>query len=53
MNNSIEHNENLVHVSDNWFNNYQEYFDEFVYGGIDGAVTTFGVVSSAVVVGLE
>jgi vacuolar iron transporter family protein len=31
----------------------QEYLREFVYGGIDGAVTTFAVVAGAVGAGLE
>jgi VIT1/CCC1 family predicted Fe2+/Mn2+ transporter len=32
---------------------FQEYLGEFVYGGIDGSVTTFAVVAGAVGAGLE
>ena len=36
-----------------WFDKYQMYLGEFVYGGIDGAVTTFAVVCGAVGAGLD
>lgn len=32
---------------------YSDYLSEFVYGGIDGCVTTFGVVAGSVGAGLE
>lgn len=34
-----------VHLSNEKFGKLQEYLREFVYGGIDGAVTTFAVVA--------
>ena len=36
-----------------FFKNLQEYLREFVYGGIDGAVTTFAVVAGAVGANLD
>lgn len=39
--------------SNNGFSQLQDYLGEFVYGGIDGTVTTFAVVSGAVGAGLE
>ena len=32
---------------------YSDYLSEFVYGGIDGCVTTFGVVAGSVGAGLD
>ena len=37
--------ENAIHLTNTRFGKLQEYLREFVYGGIDGAVTTFGVVA--------
>lgn len=34
-----------IHLTDTHFGKLQEYLREFVYGGIDGAVTTFAVVA--------
>lgn len=45
--------ETSISTHNSWFNNYQAYLGEFVYGGIDGAVTTFAVVCGAVGAGLD
>lgn len=38
-------NEKHLHQESKYFQKLQEYLREFVYGGIDGAVTTFAVVA--------
>lgn len=47
------HSENQTHGQDGWLDRYQQYLGEFVYGGIDGSVTTFAVVAGAVGAGLD
>ena len=49
----MTHNENSIHKTDSWLHRHQDYLGEFVYGGIDGAVTTFAVVAGAVGAGLD
>lgn len=41
------HNEDKLHASSGWKAKWQDYIGEFVYGGIDGSVTTFAVVAGA------
>ncbi len=53
MDTSLQHDENSIHNTNSLFYKYQDYLGEFVYGGIDGAVTTFAVVSGAVGAGLN
>jgi len=43
----MNHNENEIHGESTWLKRFQDYIGEFVYGGIDGSVTTFAVVAGA------
>ncbi len=45
--------ENTIHGRSSVFHKFQEYLGEFVYGGIDGSVTTFAVVAGAAGAHLE
>ncbi|MGB0431872.1 MAG: VIT1/CCC1 transporter family protein [Bacteroidia bacterium] len=47
-----KHNENKIHEKGR-LGKFQDYIGEFVYGGIDGSVTTFAVVAGATGGGLE
>lgn len=49
----MEHDETARHSSNFSFLKYYEYLGEFVYGGIDGSVTTFAVVAGAAGAGLD
>ena len=48
-----ETEQKLHHHNLGFFERHQKYLGEFVYGGIDGAVTTFAVVAGAVGAGLD
>ncbi len=47
------HNENSLHNQHHMLRKFEDYLGEFVYGGMDGSVTTFAVVAGAVGAGLE
>jgi len=47
------HNENTLHKHTGFLKTYEKYLGEFVYGGIDGCVTTFAVVAGSVGAGLD
>ncbi|MDC8005390.1 VIT1/CCC1 transporter family protein [Aureisphaera galaxeae] len=47
------HNEDVLHSKKGFLSKYEAYLGEFVYGGIDGCVTTFAVVAGAVGAGLD
>ena len=46
-------NENALRGKNSNFRQFEKYLGEFVYGGIDGCVTTFAVVAGSVGAGLE
>ena len=47
------HQENQIHGQSSWLTRFQDYIGEFIYGGIDGSVTTFAVVAGAAGAQLE
>ncbi len=49
----MKHIEDKLHGSQSFFSRFQDYLGEFVYGGIDGSVTTFAVVAGAAGAGLD
>jgi VIT1/CCC1 family predicted Fe2+/Mn2+ transporter len=50
---SKKHHEAHLHGTHSIFAKFQEYIGEFIYGGIDGSVTTFAVVAGAAGAGLD
>lgn len=53
MENTEIHNEIALHKHTGFLKKYEKYLGEFVYGGIDGCVTTFAVVAGSVGAGLD
>ncbi|PRX57149.1 VIT1/CCC1 transporter family protein [Flagellimonas meridianipacifica] len=51
--NTVPHSENQLHQNSGMFKRFEKYLGEFVYGGIDGCVTTFAVVAGSVGAGLD
>lgn len=49
----LKHDESKLHASGHAAMGVSEYLSEFVYGGIDGSVTTFAVVAGSVGAGLD
>ena len=47
------HHEDSLHKKKGWLSNWEDYIGEFVYGGIDGSVTTFAVVAGSAGAGLD
>ena len=47
------HNEDNIHGSNTFLRRFQDYLSEFVYGSIDGAITTFAVVAGGVGANLD
>ncbi len=48
-----QHEENQLHKRHSVSKKFEKYLGEFVYGGIDGCVTTFAVVAGSVGAGLD
>ncbi|WP_422008838.1 VIT1/CCC1 transporter family protein [Roseivirga pacifica] len=48
-----KHKEAVLHGESTFLSKFQDYIGEFIYGGIDGSVTTFAVVAGAAGAGLD
>lgn len=48
-----EHQEKAIHGQSNFLSRFQHFIGEFIYGGIDGSITTFAVVAGAAGANLE
>jgi VIT1/CCC1 family predicted Fe2+/Mn2+ transporter len=48
-----QHHEDSLHLKKGWLSKWEDYIGEFVYGGIDGSVTTFAVVAGSAGAGLD
>lgn len=53
MPDTLAHSERPFHQNSGLFQRFEKYLGEFVYGGIDGCVTTFAVVAGSVGAGLD
>lgn len=54
MSESLKHHQEAkIHNQDGWKAKWEDYIGEFVYGGIDGSVTTFAVVAGSAGAGLD
>lgn len=49
----MDQHEQRLHGESGWMSRFQDYIGEFIYGGIDGSVTTFAVVAGAAGAQLE
>ncbi len=49
----MNHDEDALHGTNTFYKRFQNYLGEFVYGGIDGSVTTFAVVAGSVGASLD